>query len=45
MLAEFEQQYGREALEKAISGGQYNDPSGPFMADKAQHTDVWSART
>ncbi len=34
-LAEFEQQYGRVALEKAISAGQYSDPSGPFYGGKA----------
>ncbi|HEY8098995.1 MAG TPA: DUF2817 domain-containing protein [Methylobacter sp.] len=34
-LAEFEQQHGREALEKAISAGQYSDPSGPFYGGKA----------
>jgi hypothetical protein len=34
-FAEFEQQQGREALEKAISAGQYNDPTGPFYGGKA----------
>jgi len=34
-LAEFGQQHGRVALEKAISGGQYSDPSGPFYGGKA----------
>ncbi|MDO9048626.1 MAG: DUF2817 domain-containing protein [Methylobacter sp.] len=34
-LAEFEQQYGRVALEKAVSAGQYSDPSGPFYGGKA----------
>ena len=29
-FAEFEQQHGRVALEKAISAGQYSDPAGPF---------------
>lgn len=29
-FAEFEQLHGREALEKAISAGQYSDPGGPF---------------
>ena len=29
-LAAFGEKYGREALEKAISGGQYIDPDGPF---------------
>jgi hypothetical protein len=33
--AKFSQHYGREALEKAISGGQYNDPVGPFYGGKA----------
>ncbi|MBL6986837.1 MAG: DUF2817 domain-containing protein [Methylobacter sp.] len=33
-LAEFEQQYGRVALEKAVSAGQYSDPSGPFYGGK-----------
>lgn len=33
-LAEFEQQHGRIALEKAISAGQYSDPSGPFYGGK-----------
>ena len=30
-FAEFEQLHGREALEIAISGGQYTDPVGPFF--------------
>jgi hypothetical protein len=34
-LAEFAQQHGRVALEKAVSGGQYSDPSGPFYGGKA----------
>ena len=34
-FAEFEQVHGREALEKAISGGQYSDPAGPFYGGKA----------
>ncbi len=34
VCAEFAQQHGREALEKAISAGQYNDPSGPFYGGK-----------
>ncbi|MFZ2403594.1 MAG: DUF2817 domain-containing protein [Methylobacter sp.] len=34
-LAEFEQRHGRVALEKAVSAGQYNDPSGPFYGGKA----------
>ncbi len=34
-LTEFEQQYGRVALEKAISAGQYSDPCGPFYGGKA----------
>lgn len=34
-LLEFEQQHGRVALEKAISAGQYSDPSGPFYGGKA----------
>jgi hypothetical protein len=34
MLAAFGQEYGREALEKAISGGQYVDPAGPFYGGK-----------
>lgn len=29
-FTEFEQQHGRNALEMAISGGQYLDPTGPF---------------
>jgi hypothetical protein len=29
-LAEFERHHGRVALEKAVSAGQYVDPSGPF---------------
>ncbi|MGR8999637.1 MAG: DUF2817 domain-containing protein [Gammaproteobacteria bacterium] len=33
-FAEFEQQYGRVALEKAISAGQYSDPAGPFYGGK-----------
>jgi hypothetical protein len=34
-FAEFEQQHGREALEKAISAGQYCDPAGPFYGGLA----------
>jgi hypothetical protein len=34
-FAEFEQIHGREALEKAISAGQYSDPAGPFYGGKA----------
>jgi len=34
-FAEFERQHGRVALEKAISAGQYSDPSGPFYGGKA----------
>jgi hypothetical protein len=34
-FAEFAHMRGREALEKAISGGQYSDPSGPFYGGKA----------
>jgi hypothetical protein len=30
-LSEFESQHGRSALEMAISGGQYTDPTGPFF--------------
>ena len=29
-ITEFERLHGREALEKAISAGQYSDPAGPF---------------
>lgn len=36
--AEYGRQYGRTALEIAISGGQYTDPDGPFYGgDKAAH--------
>ncbi|MEY3289777.1 MAG: hypothetical protein RLZZ419_2019 [Pseudomonadota bacterium] len=35
VFAEFEQLHGREALEKAISGGQYTDPVGPFYGGLA----------
>jgi hypothetical protein len=35
VFAEFEQQHGREALEKAISAGQYTDPAGPFYGGHA----------
>lgn len=31
LFEEFAHQYGRVALEKAISGGQYSDPLGPFF--------------
>lgn len=31
----YQQQYGRVALEKAISGGQYSDPAGPFYGGAA----------
>ncbi|MCF7965703.1 MAG: M14 family metallopeptidase [Methylobacter tundripaludum] len=34
-LAEFERRHGRVALEKAVSAGQYSDPSGPFYGGKA----------
>ena len=34
-FAEFEQLHGREALEKAISAGQYTDPTGPFYGGSA----------
>ncbi|MGZ5030627.1 MAG: DUF2817 domain-containing protein [Methylobacter sp.] len=34
-FAEFERQHGRVALEKAISAGQYCDPSGPFYGGAA----------
>ena len=34
-FAEFEQLHGREAFEKAVSGGQYTDPDGPFYGGKA----------
>jgi hypothetical protein len=34
-FAEFEQLHGREALEKAISAGQYSDPGGPFYGGQA----------
>ena len=34
-FAEFEQLHGRQALEKAISGGQYTDPGGPFFGGLA----------
>jgi hypothetical protein len=34
-FAEFEQLRGREALEKAISAGQYSDPAGPFYGGLA----------
>jgi hypothetical protein len=33
-FAEFEHLHGREALEKAISAGQYSDPNGPFYGGK-----------
>jgi len=32
---DFARQHGREALETAISGGQYNDQAGPFYGGKA----------
>jgi len=35
VFAAFEQSHGREALEKAISAGQYSDPSGPFYGGMA----------
>lgn len=34
LLSAFADQYGRIALEKAISGGQYLDPEGPFYGGK-----------
>ena len=34
-FAEFEQLHGREALDIAISGGQYTDPAGPFFGGSA----------
>ncbi len=33
-FAKFSQRYGRVALEKAISGGQYSDPLGPFYGGR-----------
>ncbi|ESS72427.1 hypothetical protein MGMO_57c00070 [Methyloglobulus morosus KoM1] len=33
-FAEYENQQGRNALEMAISGGQYSDPAGPFFGGK-----------
>lgn len=35
ILAEFERQQGRTALECAVSAGQYADPAGPFFGGKA----------
>ena len=35
LFTEFEQVQGREAFEKAISGGQYTDPGGPFYGGQA----------
>ena len=35
LFAKFTAQFGRVALEKAISGGQYLDPEGPFYGGKA----------
>lgn len=35
ILAEFARIHGRIALEKAISGGQYHDPVGPFYGGEA----------
>ncbi len=40
-FADFEQLHGREALEKAISAGQYSDPSGPFYGGQSACT--WPA--
>ncbi len=34
-FAEFTQQHGREAFERAISAGQYSDPAGPFYGGTA----------
>ena len=34
-FADFEQQHGRDAFEIAISGGQYQDPDGPFYGGLA----------
>jgi hypothetical protein len=34
-MAELERQYGRVALEKALSAGQYSDPTGPFYGGKS----------
>ncbi len=35
MFDEYEKQFGRTAFEIAVSGGQYNDPSGPFYGGAA----------
>ena len=35
LMDQFSQQHGREALEIAISGGQYHDPTGPFYGGQA----------
>jgi predicted deacylase len=38
LLVDFERRYGRIALEKAVSAGQYHDPKGPFYGgDKPSH--------
>jgi predicted deacylase len=38
LLADFESEHGRTALEKAVSAGQYRDPKGPFYGgDKPSH--------
>jgi hypothetical protein len=34
-MAELERQFGRIALEKALSAGQYTDPTGPFYGGKS----------
>ncbi len=34
-FADFERLHGREALERAISAGQYSDPTGPFYGGQA----------
>lgn len=34
-FVEYGQRFGRVALEKAISGGQYRDPAGPFYGGRA----------
>ncbi len=40
-FARFSQQYGRTALDKAISGGQYCDPAGPFYGGQKPAHGRW----
>ena len=45
VLSDYSRQYGQIALEKALSGGQYHDPSGPFFGGGRRRMDVWCVKS